>query len=520
MTAPEVGHLKSRHTLLLFAVSLATVALLFVWQGHQDFNLWDEGFFWYGAKRVLAGDVPIRDFLAYDPARYYWAAALMRLIDSNGIVALRAATAVCQVLALFLALCTVMRHGKVATREKLVFVVASAITLVMWMYVYCKVYDVAASIVLIAAFAFVIERSSQARYFWLGVCVGLMASIGRNHGVYGLVGCAGLVVLNGLGTRVGFFQWFKPVPTFVAGVVLGFAPILLMMLLVDGFASAFMDSVYFLFEMKATNLPLPVPWPWSPELLSMPLQFAVHGFLVGFVFIGVVLLPLVSLPWLAWQRYKGRGMNPAFAAAALLSLPYAHYVFSRADVPHLSFGVFPLLVASLVALQGLQPKLKWTLLAGLVAGSIALMFPLQPAGKCLLVHKCVTLQVAGDTLNVPEQKAKEVEWLKKLAAEHLSQDGNILVTPSWPGAYALLNKRAPVLDIYALLKRSTAFQEQEIVRIAAAKPELVVIVNEPLDGGDAHSLENTNPLIYQYVLTHFVGIPSGNFEAAKAYTPK
>lgn len=520
MTGPSKSISNAQHPLLLLAVSICTVALLFAWQGHTDFNLWDEGFFWYGAQRVLAGEIPIRDFLAYDPARYYWAAALMRLMGGDGVVALRIATTAWQIIALFLALYIVTLPRKTFNLEKLVFVAASAVVFVMWMYVYYKVYDVATSIALIAAFAYVLQKPSVPRYFGLGVCIGLVATIGRNHGVYGLVGCLGLVLLNSWGPREWIAHGLKAAPALAAGVVLGYAPVLLMALLVDGFASAFMDSIYFLFEMKATNLPLPVPWPWRSELLTMPLQFAVHGFLVGFVFIAVLVLPLLSIPWLAWQRFKGRALNPAFAAAALLSLPYAHYVFSRADVPHLSFGIFPLLIAYLVGLQDLRPKLKWPLLAALVAGSVALMFPLQPAGKCLLVHKCVAIQVGADTILVPEKKANEVALLKTLVAEHVSKGGTILVTPSWPGAYALLNKRSPAFDIYTLLNRSTAFQEREIARIAAAKPELVIIVDEPLDGGDAHSFENTNSLIYQYVLSNFFEVPSGVYGAVRAFTPK
>lgn len=520
MKSPSEGYSKFPHLLLLMAVSLGMVALLFAWQGHTDFNLWDEGFFWYGAQRVLVGEVPILNFFAYDPGRYYWAAAFMWLMDNDGVVALRMATAACQVLTLFLVLHVVSLSRKAFSWEMLVFVSASAIVLVMWMYVYYKVFDVAASIALVAAFSYVFEKPSVLRYFGLGACVGLVATIGRNHGVYGLVGCMCLVLLNSLGLRDPIAHGLKAIPALAAGVLLGFAPILFMMLFVDGFASTFIDSITFLFEMKATNLPLPVPWPWRSELLTMPLPFAVHGFLVGFVFIAVLVLPLLSIPWLAMQRLKGRALNPAFAAAALLSFPYAHYVFSRADVPHLSFGIFPLLIACLVGLQELHTRLKWPLLAVLVAGSVALMFPLQPAGKCLLVHKCVAIQVGGDTILVPEKKAKEVALLKTLVAENVSKAGNILVTPYWPGAYPLLNKRSPAFDIYTLLPRSAAFQEKEIARIAAAKPELVIIVDAPLDGGDAHSLANTSPLIYKYVLVNFVEIPVGDSEAVRAFIPR
>jgi hypothetical protein len=135
------------------------------------------------------------------------------------------------------------------------------------------------------------------------------------------------------------------------------------------------------------------------------------------------------------------------------------------------------------------------------------MFSLHPAGKCLLVHRCVSIEVGRDTIFFPEKKAKEVALLKTLLAEHVSNIGTILVTPYWPGAYTLL-------------PRSVACQEKEIVRIAAANPELLIIVDDPLDGGYAHSLAHTNPLIYKCVVINFVEIPVDDSETLRVHKPK
>jgi len=228
---------------------------------------------------VMLGEVPIRDFMAYDPGRYYWSAALMTLWGDNGIMALRGAVAVFQTIGLFGGLLLIAGAAK---KQNFFYLLLSAITLVAWMFPRHKLFDISLSILLLGVLAFLIHNPTSKRYFFSGLCVGLVAVFGRNHGFYGVVGSLGVMVwlsikrVNVPGIIKGFALW-------ATGITVGFMPILFMTLLVPGFAGAFWESIRFLFEIKTTNLSLPVPWPWQVNFLGISVLFLNSGLLIFIV---------------------------------------------------------------------------------------------------------------------------------------------------------------------------------------------------------------------------------------------
>ncbi len=435
----------------MLALASFVVFALFLWQGHKGFNLWDEGFLWYGAQRVMQGELPIRDFMSYDPGRYYWSAALMSLWGDNGIMALRGVVAVFQAMGLFIGLLLIARSVKT---QNFSYLFLSAITLAAWMYPRHKLFDISLSILLLGALAFLVQHPTSRRYFLAGLCVGLVAVFGRNHGVYGVAGSLGIMVwltikrVDGPGFIRGFTLW-------AIGVTAGFAPILLMVLLASGFATAFWESLLFFFEIKATNLTLPVPWPWRVAFGSVPVDDAIRGILIGLFFIAMVVFGILAIAWVIWQKFHKRTISPPLIAAAFLALPYAHYSYSRADIGHLALGIFPFLMGCLVWLATQPPKVKWPLALVLCGASVWIMHVFHPGWQCR------------------------------------------------PGAYPLLGRKSPMWEIYAIFPRSEGFQQMEIERIKAANPGFVLIFDFPLDGREALRFRNTHPLIHQYILDNF-----------------
>lgn len=501
--------------LQMLALAAAAVAAMFVWQGSMGFSLWDEGFLWYGVQRLMLGEVPIRDFMAYDPGRYYWSAALMGLWGDNGIVALRGSVAIFQTMGLSVGLWLIARN---VGKQQWPFLLLSAVTLMAWMYPRHKLFDISLAIFLVGALTSLVERPTNRRYFLAGLCVGLVAVFGRNHGLYGAIGSLAAVGwlslkrVEGPGPARGFALW-------AAGIASGYAPILLMLLLVPGFAGAFWESIRFLFEVKATNLPIPVPWPWLVEFASMPFGAALRNELIGLFFVGMLIFGVLSVVWVVRQRLRGTRVPSAIVAASFMVLPYAHFAYSRADVSHLAQGIFPLLIGSLALLSVQSGRIKWPLLLVLCAASVWVMFVIQPGWQCH-INKCVDVEISHNKLQVDSGTGGDIGLLRQLASEYAPHGQSFIAVPFWPGAYALLERKAPMWEIYPLFARPPAFELAEIKRIRAARPGFALVFDMSLDGRDALRFRNTHPLIYQYILDNFDPLPDAPNPAYQIYKAK
>jgi hypothetical protein len=318
----QVTQKNSHIALYTLAISGLVVWLSFIWQGNKGFNLWDEGFLWYGVQRVLLGEVPIRDFMAYDPGRYYWTAALVSLFGDSGIMSLRAAVAAFQTLGLFVGVFLIAQSQRLKCKGDVIFILLAAITLAVWMFPRHKLFDISISILLIGVLAYLISNPVSKRYLVAGACVGLIAVFGRNHGVYGALGSLGVIAWLSIKNQsnIGFI---KAVVLWGAGVAIGFSPIILMALLIPGFGVAFWESIQFLFEQKATNLPLPIPWPWTVNFSTAAFGEAARGVLIGLFFIGTLVFSGLSLlTWVVYRKFRNKAVSPVLVASAFLALPY------------------------------------------------------------------------------------------------------------------------------------------------------------------------------------------------------
>ncbi len=487
-------------------LSIFLILLLFIWQGNKGFSLWDEGFLWYGVQRVMVGEVPIRDFMAYDPGRYYWSSIIMRLLDDNGIMALRSTTAIIQTMGLFVALLLIR---SIKNQQNFLFLFLSAIILSAWMFPRHKLFDISLSIFLIGAISYLIENPTKRNYFFLGLCVGFISVFGRNHGIYGSIGSFGVFVWLNIGKIKGQ-ELFKISTLCICGVIIGYSPILFMLWLEPDFAKAFLDSILFLFDVKSTNLPLPVPWPWRTDFTLQSQSEIIRSILVGLFFVALLVLGILSICWIIWKKLGGEQVPSALVAASFMILPYAS---------HLAQGVFPLLIFTLISLAAQSTFVKWPLIFILCGASIWVTHTEHPGWQYLKSNQWVTVEVSGNSLMVDQGTANDIGLLRQLTDQYLLNGESFLVTPFWPGAYALFEKKSPVWEIYALFPRQQAFQQAELNRIKKAKPAFVFIFNMPLDGQNNLLFQNTHPLIYHYVIDNFERLPNTHNPAYQIFIP-
>lgn len=486
----------------LLACSAMLLVLLFMWEGRLGFSLLDEGFLWYGVQRVMQGEVPLRDFMSYDPGRYYWSALWMAVSGQHGIVALRAVVTLFQLGGLYTALRMIAPHIR---RDNAAYLLLSAVTVIVWMFPRHKLFDVTLSVLLVAALAGMIAHPGRRQYFLAGAALGLIAVFGRNHGLYGAV--AGIAAIVWLAARHGDApRLAEGCLAWGCGVLCGFLPVLLMAAFVPGFAVAFADSIRFLFEYKSTNLPLPVPWPWLASFGADP-QAALRSVLVGLFFIFVLLFGLLALSSVLRPGRPAQALPPAFASAAFLALPYAHFAYSRADLAHLAQGIFPALLGTLVWLSGRTSWRKWLPALGLCAASLVAGSAGHAGWQARINTNWVKHAVGADNLLIDPSTAADLDLLQGLTDRYAQHSRSFVSVPLMPGAYAAFGRKAPVWEIYPLFPRSAAFEQTEISRIANADPGFVLISDVALDGRDDLRFRNTHPLTEQYLRTHFEEIP-------------
>jgi hypothetical protein len=496
MTRSQV--LKSDLTFSLAVASLLT-ALQYFSYGNVVFTLWDDGFFWDGSLRALDGDVPIRDFTAYDPARYYWSAAFASAFG-RGLNINRLSCAIFG--SLGLAAATFLLQQVLRSRIQ-VFVAASLVAVSMvWFH---RMFGYSAALITILLGFLVVKSQSSKKLSLLGFHTGLLSIFGRNHAIYALI--ANIILLALINWHEQFAIVVARFKSWLLGLLLGLMPFALMLLFIPGLFAANVDWVELLVLSGALNIPVPFPWFWQS---TSTIDFISNSFFV--------VVPICSLVGIfAGGRAASRQTSSGalLVAAAPITLTFFHSALSRPDLVHLAdaSGAFLL---TLVGLFYLRP---WSLVGGPAVFCLASMtlFSLTTTVRChpLMLRasplesgsEWTTVKIDGVNFHFAPSAYDAFHRLSDFVQTHVGDETFALI-PDDTAIYGFLGRTSPLFDSFPTRPIITESWERRMIR-SIQRNNVTWILIKPLlvDNRPELFFANSYPLTMDYIASNFQLMP-------------
>jgi hypothetical protein len=444
----------------------------------------------------------MRDFHAYDPGRYLWTTGWSYVLGES-LVSMRLACVFFQ--------CLGMLAGLLAARRlssRPLFLVCVALLLAVWMHPRYKVFEQSIALLSVYAGVLLLERPTLRRHFAVGIFGGLMAFMGKNHGAYHVL-AFGLMIAWAAWAE-GWRAWWTRSLAWSGGLLFGCLPQWLMFLFVPGFFRSFLDSILSI-SANGTNLSRPVPWPWLPAT-DLPPWMRVSVFAEGCFFVAFPLFLLLTAARACWLGRERLSTQPALIAAACVTLPYTHYVFSRADTVHLSHGAPTMTLGAIALGASFVGGLQWLpralapliLAASLTANYVqisAIRRSFADPGTFLWVP------VSGARMFVPRLHAQALASAHTLVMELAKADEPILFAPDFPGLYPFTGRLSPTKEIYFIFPATPQEDRALLAEIERAGVQWVMLHNYALDGRDDLRFHSTNPIVWDFLCKNFKSVP-------------
>jgi hypothetical protein len=314
--------------------------------------------------------------------------------------------------------------------------------------------------------------------------------------------------------RQGGLHWIRRVLQSGAGVLVGYSPMILMALLVPGFFESVTDRLTILLERGATNVSLPIPWPWTvwtsppPYIKTLGLD-PLAGYIVGFFYlIWFVFLAAVGL-FMLRDREPLTQARAVLVAATLVSLPYLHHASARAGITHLAQSIHPLLIG-LIAAAYLIPRIRFSqavpvTVIALMLMSAASIVTLSPAYKRYSSRSNIfKLALVGkDEIVLRKDIAREVRVAERIGKVMVAPDESVFIAPRLPAYYPIMRRKSPIKETYLTVKESVTRQEAMLEELEASNTQWAIIGDKALDDRDALRFRNTHPLVWKHIAENF-----------------
>jgi hypothetical protein len=484
---------------VLVAASIATG--LFALQGHVGLNLGDEGYLWYGVAHVRQGEIPLLDFEAYDPGRYY-AMALLSFVFGTDVVGCRAGIAVIQTIGLAFGILAARRVT--ANRGWLALV---AVLLALWMLPRNKSFDTALPILAVWVGMRVLEAPTARVQWATGIFIGIAAVFGRNHGVYSLAALVPLVAWSSRGSATALGGSLLRVG---AGIVVGYSPIFALALAEPAFAGAFWQDVLQV-ARRGVSIPVPIPWPWRLRGQGdAGVRFfdaaRSAAYLAYFAFFPIAI-------WTAVRGASPVARSPLLIASLAVGLVYIQRNAVRSDFEHFAQSVHPVLlgVVALIAATAARGRVVGRALAvaGLAAATLFVAGRRQPFVEALLDPAgFVPRIIAGKSLSVPRATARLIDAVRSEMVPDLGTEEAIFFAPYLATLYPVIERPSPVWSILPIWPVPDAKQIEMIGELERSNTRWAVVDRMGLDNREDWQFEDTHPRVWAYLREAFEPVSS------------
>ena len=493
--------------LILVAFPVLLVALFYVPLANVGVDLADEGYLLFGSKAVVEGAVPIRDFRAYDPGRYYWCALWIKAFGCK-FAAIRFAMAFIMVGSLSLSATTIY----LATMDWLLSVMVCLVSFV-WMRPHHKQIEIFFSILTVFFLSHLLQTYFVPYALILGVLIGGSLFFGVNIFIY--VGGATALVAAVQADSLSLLDHRTELAWLAIGLFLGLLPFGLMFLKYPGMASAYWEKkIVTIIRRGTANLRLPIPWIWArdtPQLSHLAPSrrwFFKALFTLAPVIYGGILVSYIAAPSLSNQR----PMELA-AVASCVGLVYLHHGFSRADVPHLCQAIHPLLIAVFALMAFFVPG-HWASLSAFILACLsawAILPNFDERFQYLSARKQYVRYFTGsEILRVRKHQADRLSHLGRLINRHSGKGEKIFAAPMLAGIYPLFERMPAAYDIFPVYPASRSSQLLMIKQLEQANIAIAIIKDVPLDCRPELQFSNNYDLVFKYFINNFQEISENN----------
>ena len=372
-----------------------------------------------------------------------------------------------------------------------------------------KIPDVAAPMWMMYALALLIARADRKSHFLSGFAATALWLVGINHVLYGVISVGMVVLAIAWSEKVPWRLLIGRIGWTIAGAALVTLLVLIWLLAVPHFFAGYWNNgIVRLLESGATNLTLPIPWPWDvtapPGIWAAPSAYALSiGFVLFPAAVAMAFMVFVS-PW----RFRRMRQYPVAIAAAAATLAWAHHAFSRADLPHLVQAGTPLVIL-LVAIpetltgvwRGIARAMCWSAVA-FVSGFAAAN--LSPAIAAWLPNaaKYQWCDVEREKLWIPEYTRQDYAAASDVVRRFVPGQTALFV-PYDPGLYAVFRLRCPIYESYPIFPASPSEQRQVVENLQSPEVDWVFYWPDRADGRADLGFDETDRAAWDYILKNF-----------------